>query len=792
MADWKKLIERVDQFSAELVQLEAANSEDLSRLFKVLSALRSEPEVKEVPALAKVIVSAATAVSSLKASAPGKAVELLAALSGSLKASFECLDRGEEPVRHIKMFEDKMKEILSTIKAAKPERPAVSAGSPEHVNSIKEEADKGVGALVANPPLNEDLLSKKKEAPAPFVPQVPVLDLSGGPGLMMDFTNESFDHLTNSEKSVLILETSPKDSEAINNIFRAFHTIKGAAGFLELKDIRVYAHEAETMLDMVRKGTLKFEGRIVEMTLASIDVMRKLMTLLQEQIVNNGQLHSPYPNIGPDIMALKEITAPKEPADEKARPVPSVAAVPPKEGVPVSPVEKPQPVGEILVKQGAVTEEELQNALKIQKETVPDMKVGEILVATSAASAKQVQSALDMQKLAVPVETSIKIQVEKLDMLIDLVGELVISETQVVQSPGLSGVEDQGFHRDLSELDRITRRLQKLVMTMRLVPVGPVFQKMVRLVRDVSKKLGKEVTITLAGEETEIDKNMVELVADPIMHMVRNSLDHGIEPKDERLAKGKPAAGKLELSAFHKGGYVVIEIKDDGGGLRKDKILKKALERGIINENESLSENRIFNLIFEPGFSTADKITDISGRGVGMDVVKKNIDRLRGKIDISSEEGKGSVFSISLPITLAIIEGILVRTGGERYILPINSVIEFLQPKESLRHIVQGKNEMYRVGDEVYALIHLDRVLNVSGGCPDFERQTICVVDSDYGRACIIVDELLGQKQVVIKSLGERFKAIEGVSGAAILGDGRVGLILDVSSLVQDSIHHGD
>jgi two-component system chemotaxis sensor kinase CheA len=311
---------------------------------------------------------------------------------------------------------------------------------------------------------------------------------------------------------------------------------------------------------------------------------------------------------------------------------------------------------------------------------------------------------------------------------------------------------------------------------------------MVRLVRDLSKKLGKEVTITLSGEETEIDKNMVELVADPLMHMVRNSLDHGIESRNERIAKGKPPGGKIELSAFHKGGYVVIEIKDDGGGLRRDKILKKAIESGIVQEGENLPDNRIFNLIFEPGFSTAEKVTDVSGRGVGMDVVKKNIDKLRGKVDIASEEGKGSVFSIYLPITLAIIEGIIVRTGVERYILPINSVVEFVRPNEADHNLVYDKGEMYKAYDKVYPLIYLNRVTKVAGENRKLEDGTICIVDSDYGRACVVVDEVLGQQQVVIKSLGEKLKHLEGVSGAAILSDGRVGLILDVNSLVALSV----
>ncbi|NTV29802.1 MAG: chemotaxis protein CheA [Candidatus Omnitrophica bacterium] len=870
MADWKKVMEGVDGLAAELVLADLSCSDDFNRLFGKLASLRSDPDVKSQPALARALVSAATAASSLKASAPARAAEILSSLCGAVKAACESLDRGADPSEHIKFFEVEMKASLSGGKAVQPktlgelqarEIPGFLAGakgmldeaeqgllalekSPQDktgvdslfriFHTIKGEANltglAGIGALSheaedylgvlragtiqADAEVATALLKavdhlrgmleaataepskvtaesaavfvrelqgaraaktaaaeKPPEPPRPpaalvaeaFVPTVPVLDLANGPDLFLEFVTEGFDHLTNSEKSVLTLETDPDDKEAINNIFRAFHTIKGAAGFLELRDIRTLAHEAETMLDMVRKGVLRFSGRVVELTLTSIDAMRKLLTLLQEQAANNGVLQSAYPDVGPDIVFLRDVITGRY----------------------------REPVGEILIKQGAITDKELEQALKIQKEAAPDARVGDILVATNAASAKQVQGALETQKAGAPVESSIKIQLEKLDTLIDMVGELVISETQVVQSPEVLSINGQRFHRNISELDRITRSLQQVVMGMRLVPVGPVFQKMVRLVRDLSKKLGKEVALTLSGEDTEIDKNMVELVADPLMHMVRNSLDHGIEPKEVRLAAGKPAAGKVELSAYHKGGYVVIEIRDDGGGLRKDRILSKAIERGLVKQGENLPDSRIFNLIFEPGFSTAEQVTDVSGRGVGMDVVKRNIEKLRGKIDISSEAGKGSVFAIYLPITLAIIEGIVVRTGQERYILPINSVVEFVHPQEEARSTVYGKGEMYKVYDKVYPLIYLGRVFGVCGAEANFEGQTICIVESDYGQACVVVDELLGQQQVVIKSLGERLKQVQGLSGAAILGDGRVGLILDVNSLVALAVRRG-
>jgi len=568
------------------------------------------------------------------------------------------------------------------------------------------------------------------------VSQPPLLDLSNGPDIYMDFIAEASDHLTNSEKSVLILETNLDNSEAINNIFRAFHTIKGAAGFMDLEDIKRYAHETETMLDLVRKGSLSFKGSVVDLTLLSIDGIRKLLELLQEQLRNNGQVKGKYLDIGPKIDALRDVCR----------------------------LKKNQPIGEILIKQGVITNGELQEALNIQKEVLGTLKSGASVMPT------------------------IRIHLDKLDGLVDMVGELVISETLLVQNPQIVAIKEQHFKRNIDEFDRITRNLQQMVMSMRLVPIGPVFHKMERLVRDLSKTVGKDVVVILNGEETEIDKNMAELVADPLMHMVRNSMDHGIESREERLAKGKPPIGRVELSASHKGGFVVIEVKDDGNGLDREKILKKAIERGIVNSDENLSNNRIFNLIFEAGFTTSEKVTDTSGRGVGMDVVRKNIDKLHGKINISSFEGQGTVFSLYIPITLAIVDGIVIRAGDERYVLPINSVIEFIQPKEADRTWVYGKEQMYKVYDKVYPLVHLKDVFGVSGGKQNFEEQTICILDSDFGKACVVVDELLGQQQVVIKNLGKKLTNIPGISGAAILGDGRVGLILDASSLIEFSV----
>ena len=594
-----------------------------------------------------------------------------------------------------------------------------------------------------------------------FKPTIPELDLSDGTELLIEFVAEAREHLSNSEEAVLTLEDSPDDMEAVDLIFRAFHTIKGVTSFLNLVDIRILAHTSETMLDLVRNGTLKFSEDVAEGTLKSIDALRTLMSLLEEQANNTGTLSSDYFDVGPQVALLEGLIQEKTAREE----------------------ERSKPVGEILIEEGNITPGELNRALDMQSSDTPNKKIGEILQDTNAVSAKEVNRALDIQ--AGKTDSAIKISIDKLDILVNLVGELVISETQVIQNPSLKSLEDNRLVKDLSELDRITRALQESAMSMRLVPVKSTFQKMVRIIRDLSKKAKKKINVKLVGVDTEIDKNMVEMVSDPLIHMVRNSADHGIESPGDREAKGKPAMGTITLSAFHKAGSVVIQIQDDGAGLNRDRILEKAKENGIIDTIEGLSDKRIWNLIFEPGFSTAEEVTDVSGRGVGMDVVRRNIEGLRGRIEITSVKDEGSCFSIYLPITLAIIEGIVVKSGGERYIIPISSVVEFVCPENRKKNEVIGKGEVYRFHEEVVPLVHFDKLLDHESSLDRLEERTICVCDSDYGHYCFVVDEVVGQQQVVIKNLGKRLKNINGVSGGAILGDGRVGLILDINGLVD-------
>jgi two-component system chemotaxis sensor kinase CheA len=374
----------------------------------------------------------------------------------------------------------------------------------------------------------------------------------------------------------------------------------------------------------------------------------------------------------------------------------------------------------------------------------------------------------------------------KLDYMMDMVGELVIAQSLITHNPEIGALESGPLQTNLQQLGRITAEVQRVAMSMRMTPVTQLFGRMTRLVRDLSRKNGKQVDLQLSGEDTELDKTIIEQLTDPLMHMVRNSLDHGLEPAEERMAAGKTPVGTLRLAASHQAGNILIEITDDGRGLNTERILKKARERGLVNEGQNLSESEIFFLIFEPGFSTAELVTDVSGRGVGMDVVRRQITGLRGRIDIQSAKGRGTTFLLRLPLTLAIIDGLIIGVGAERYIMPINSVREMLRPAPEMIFTMEGRAEMAMVRGELLPIVRLDRRFAIAGARQNPCEALLVVAEAQGRRFCLLVDELLGKQEVVIKSLGDTFRKVSGISGGAILGDGRVGLILDMSGVLRE------
>ena len=444
-------------------------------------------------------------------------------------------------------------------------------------------------------------------------------------------------------------------------------------------------------------------------------------------------------------------------------------------------------LGEMLVRCGALTQSEIDQGLKTQHDTEdphgdarPAQPLGEILVEKKIVHKEIVEAAVSRQTQIVDKKAKesqlVRVHADKLDQLIDLVGELVIAGAAANMLALKSRQSD--LVEATSILSRLVENIRDSALQLRMVQIGDTFNRFNRVVRDVSKELGKEIELEISGAETELDKTVVEKIGDPLMHLVRNSLDHGIEPVDVRLERGKPACGRVSLNAFHDSGNIVIQVSDDGGGLNRTRIRAKAVERELIQANDSLSDKEILNLIFEPGFSTADKVSNLSGRGVGMDVVRRNITSLRGTVEVSSTEGVGSTFTIRLPLTLAIIDGFLVGVGRASYVIPLDSVVECIEKKN-----VSGERNFLNLRGEALPFIRLREIFEVEGQAP--ARESIVVVQFGGRRAGIVVDQLIGEFQTVIKPLGRMFANLRGIGGSTILGSGEVALILDVAALVN-------
>lgn len=427
-------------------------------------------------------------------------------------------------------------------------------------------------------------------------------------------------------------------------------------------------------------------------------------------------------------------------------------------------------------------EEKSIEETKSQEEIKEEIKTEQAKPQTSAAKSQASYS------VKVQAPSTVRVDTRKLDSLMNLIGELVIAQSRIMQLTQSLDI-DNGLKEAVSSMDRTSRQIQEEVMNIRMMPVGPIFNQFHRYVRDLNLELNKEVKLVLKGETTEIDKNMLEQLSDPLKHIIRNSMDHGIErTKEERIARGKPEFGTITMSAAHQEGHVVIEVSDDGNGLNKERIYNKAIEKGLLSKDGKYSDAEIYRTIFSPGLSTAEKITDISGRGVGMDVVRANVEKMKGKIEIKSEEGKGSTFIIKLPLTLAIIEGITFALGEQIYIMPLISIIEQMKVKNEQIKPFEGRGEMIKIRDEYLPLIRLHKVFEIDTHIEDIDNGIVVVVEAGYRRCAIFVDELLDQQQVVIKSLDSAFSKHSGISGGTILGDGRIALIIDIQGLVNISL----
>jgi two-component system chemotaxis sensor kinase CheA len=445
-----------------------------------------------------------------------------------------------------------------------------------------------------------------------------------------------------------------------------------------------------------------------------------------------------------------------------------------------------EPESDCLEKSGNL--ENWQVGECVNKNLEEEKQKQETAVNGKAAKAGEKQDPGGVKEIKIGQQQVIRVDLEKLDKLLDLVGELVISEAMVANDQDLRGLELERFEKAVLHLDKITRDIQEVAMSMRMIPLSGTFSKMVRLVRDLSHKVNKKVSLEIIGEETEVDKTIIEQISDPLVHLIRNAVDHGIEEPEERIAAGKPESGRLTIEAKHSAGEVWITIEDDGKGLDRERILRKGIERGLISDEEvDMTDEEVWRLIFEPGFSTADKVSSISGRGVGMDVVKRNIEKLRGKVDIRSEKGAGTVFAVRIPLTLAIIEGMVVKVGQNRYTIPINSIKESLQPAGNQVTRMPDKLELVSIRGELLPVIRLHELYNVASDCQSLNSGILVVVENGEKKCCLFVDEVLGQQQIVIKGLSSYLGHVKSVSGCAILGDGDISMILDIDDLINST-----
>jgi len=655
------------------------------------------------------------------------------------------------------------------------------------------------------------------------------------------FFEESFEHLADMENGLLGLEASDNDPELINVIFRGAHSIKGGSGTFGFISVSEFTHLVETLLERLRSGVTVTTPEIISVLLEAVDELRDMITALQvgdePDLTRSKPLQQHLQNILEktcgDVPGKKSV---KREASEdnqdtenrgwhiKFRPYKHFFRT---GNDPYRILRELATLGEMKVNTDIsaipdfmeLNPEECYLAWEIEiSSTAPRIEIDEIfawvegdcdleivplvrdLAPDAALNAGQGKEK-EFNKSAVAAERrsgserrytegeSIRVSIEKIDAIINMVGELVITQSmlsEVGSSVGeLNSASSESLRDGLAQLERNTRELQDGVMRIRMLPISFAFRRFPRLVHDLSQKLDKKVELKLSGEQTELDKTVMEKIGDPLVHLVRNSLDHGIESPAERRAAGKPETGQIHLNAYHQGGNIIIEISDDGAGLNRENIAARAKERGLIAPDLDPDEEQINNLIFEPGFSTAETVSDVSGRGVGMDVVRRNIRDLGGSVEVSSKIGQGTRFTIRLPLTLAILDGQLVSVGEQIYIIPLVSIVESIQVSTERVNELVGSAQVHRLRNEYIPIMDLRQVFQLEGEATRLAGSLLVVVEGEGKKAGLLVDDLMNQQQVVIKSLENNYKPVEGISGATILGDGTVALILDAARLVN-------
>jgi two-component system chemotaxis sensor kinase CheA len=602
-----------------------------------------------------------------------------------------------------------------------------------------------------------------------------------------EFLMESHENLDQIDRDLVHLEQEPNSRDLISRIFRAIHTIKGTSGFLAFGRLETLAHAGESLLSKLRDGVMPVTPQTITTLLATIDGVRSLLAEIE---ANGNEGDVDVESIISAVHAQMQAPVPAEEAAADAGPEPETAPAPLAEQG-TRPAPEPvegqrKPLGEMLVESGAAQPADVASGLQSQLEG-DDRKLGTILLEEGKAQPAAVNEALQQQAPKRSVaDQAIRVDVDLLDNLMNMVGELVLARNQLVR--GVMETGDSGLVRGAQRLGMITSELQAGIMKTRMQPIDHIWSKLPRVIRDLSNSLGKQVQLVMQGKETELDRSLLEAVKDPLTHLVRNAVDHGIEEVERRVAAGKTPEGTLTLRAYHEGGHVAVEVADDGAGMDVNRIAQKAVEKGLLRPDQvaTMDKRDIMAMVFQPGFSTAAKVTNVSGRGVGMDVVKTNIERIGGTVSVDSTLGEGTVWRLNIPLTLAIIQALTVDCGDQRYVIPQVAVLElvFIDGQATKIEYASGA-PVYRLRGKLLPLVRLDRALGLEVGGD--QGVYIMVLQADGRRFGLVVDRVLNTEEVVVKALNSRFKDIGMYAGATILGDGKVGLILDASSLARRS-----
>jgi two-component system chemotaxis sensor kinase CheA len=721
------------------------NAESVNAIFRVFHTLKGLSGFFEMNVINRVTHEAETLLDLMRKQNKVQPEELISIVYSSFDflrillnmVSEQYTDEGgaEEAEDMIIIIKDAISKVQSEEQAPAPVEEEADI-TPEETFSLEEVAEEESSEPTESDNLTDDLVSDE---------------------MLGQFLLDASNLLESIENNLIVLEEEPDNLDIVRKTFGEVHSIKGNAGFMGLGEIEEIAGEMETILDSVRNSEIELNEVIISILLNNLEIITKRLNDISSG--NNSQKTEDVATENNEYDNSLDFSEENNESD----------------------FEFDEDIDSDTTQIESENLEEESKDIHLEKEPVQ--------AAPKKPEIKQAQKPkvqpTTTSKSFVPQKKDIRVETTKIDKLFDLVGELITIESMVTNNPEIKDLNIESFNKSAGMLNKITREIQEVTMSVRMMPLEGQFNKMKRLVRDVSMKMKKKVKFNVTGQETEMDKNVIDEIADPLVHILRNAIDHGLESPEKREEVGKPAEGTVTLSARYEGNEILIEVEDDGAGIDREKVLNKALERGLINTDpDKMTDSEIFKMIFEPGFSTAKEVTDISGRGVGLDVVKKNIEKLRGTIDIDSTLGKGSVFTLRIPLTLAILEAMIIKIGESYYAIPILSVTESFKVNMDDVSLTMDGLEVVKVRDEIMPVLRLHEIFHDEPKNNDLSEGILIIIETRNKKVCLFADEIVGQQQAVVKSLTDYIGKVPGIMGCLVLGDGGIGLIIDVESLI--------